>query len=144
MNINLVLSDFSISRTKGQITEAIHAIRVLFSKKINEVMKELFIRLFRLVIKCFVMCPPFLFTQTTESHKKKGHIELFFNCSSEWIFSGVGYHIVMVKEPHCDVEEISKLIYYYVPSATLEKNVRNELSFILPKEYTHRYGLSEC
>ncbi|XP_024416312.2 phospholipid-transporting ATPase ABCA3-like [Desmodus rotundus] len=52
---------------------------------------------------------------------------------------GVGYHIVMVKEPHCNVEEISKLIYYHTPSATLEKNVRNELSFILPKEYTHSF-----
>ncbi|KAF5914236.1 hypothetical protein HPG69_005086 [Diceros bicornis minor] len=52
---------------------------------------------------------------------------------------GVGYHIVMVKEPHCDVEEISKLINYYIPTATLEKNFRNELSFILPKEYTHRF-----
>nr|XP_031543384.1 ATP-binding cassette sub-family A member 3-like [Vicugna pacos] len=54
---------------------------------------------------------------------------------------GVGYHIIMVKEPHCDIEEISKLIYYHIPTATLEKNVRNELSFILPKEYTHRFGV---
>ncbi|XP_054570377.1 phospholipid-transporting ATPase ABCA3-like [Eptesicus fuscus] len=52
---------------------------------------------------------------------------------------GVGYHIVIVKEPHCNVEEISKLIYYHIPSATLEKNVMNELSFILPKDYTHRF-----
>nr|KAF6439597.1 ATP binding cassette subfamily A member 3 [Rousettus aegyptiacus] len=52
---------------------------------------------------------------------------------------GVGYHIVMVKEPHCNVEEISKLIYYHIPSATLEKNSKNELSFILPREYTHSF-----
>ncbi|XP_070269929.1 phospholipid-transporting ATPase ABCA3-like [Myotis yumanensis] len=52
---------------------------------------------------------------------------------------GVGYHIVIVKAPHCNVEEISKLIYYHIPSAALEKNVMNELSFLLPKEYTHRF-----
>ncbi|XP_013360360.1 PREDICTED: ATP-binding cassette sub-family A member 3-like isoform X2 [Chinchilla lanigera] len=52
---------------------------------------------------------------------------------------GVGYHIVMVKAPHCDVEEISKLIHHYAPNATLESNVGTELSFILPKEYTDRF-----
>ncbi|XP_059547910.1 phospholipid-transporting ATPase ABCA3-like [Myotis daubentonii] len=52
---------------------------------------------------------------------------------------GVGYHIVIVKAPHCNVEEISKLICYHIPSAALEKNVMNELSFLLPKEYTHRF-----
>ncbi|XP_004691780.1 PREDICTED: ATP-binding cassette sub-family A member 3-like [Condylura cristata] len=52
---------------------------------------------------------------------------------------GVGYHMVMVKEPHCNVEEISYLINNHVPTATLEKNNVNELSFILPKEYTHSF-----
>uniref|UniRef100_E9PWH4 ATP-binding cassette, sub-family A member 15 n=1 Tax=Mus musculus TaxID=10090 RepID=E9PWH4_MOUSE len=52
---------------------------------------------------------------------------------------GVGSHLVMVKEPYCDIAEISKLIHSYVPTATLETNVGNELSFILPKEYTHRF-----
>uniref|UniRef100_G1L1U2 ATP-binding cassette sub-family A member 3 n=1 Tax=Ailuropoda melanoleuca TaxID=9646 RepID=G1L1U2_AILME len=50
---------------------------------------------------------------------------------------GVGYHIVMVKEAHCNVEEISKLLQDHIPTATLEKNVNNEVSFVLPKEYTH-------
>ncbi|XP_057605512.1 phospholipid-transporting ATPase ABCA3-like [Hippopotamus amphibius kiboko] len=52
---------------------------------------------------------------------------------------GVGYHIVMVKEPHCDVKGISQLIHHHVPEARLENNVAAELSFILPKEYTHRF-----
>uniref|UniRef100_A0A452TYF9 ATP-binding cassette sub-family A member 3-like n=1 Tax=Ursus maritimus TaxID=29073 RepID=A0A452TYF9_URSMA len=52
---------------------------------------------------------------------------------------GVGYHIVMVKEAHCNVEEISKLLQYHIPTATLEKNVNNEVSFVLPKEYTHSF-----
>ncbi|KAM9583970.1 phospholipid-transporting ATPase ABCA3-like [Trichechus inunguis] len=52
---------------------------------------------------------------------------------------GVGYHIVMVKEPHCDVEQISQLLHHHIPTATLENDVGSELSFILPKEYTHRF-----
>ncbi|XP_054524973.1 phospholipid-transporting ATPase ABCA3-like isoform X1 [Pan troglodytes] len=52
---------------------------------------------------------------------------------------GVGYHIVMVKTPDCNVEEISKLIHYYIPTATLENNVGTELSFILPKMYVHSF-----
>ncbi|XP_035578111.1 LOW QUALITY PROTEIN: ATP-binding cassette sub-family A member 3-like [Zalophus californianus] len=52
---------------------------------------------------------------------------------------GVGYHIVMVKEAHCNVEEICKLLQYHIPTATLEKNVNDEVSFILPKEYTHSF-----
>ncbi|XP_012500397.1 PREDICTED: ATP-binding cassette sub-family A member 3-like [Propithecus coquereli] len=52
---------------------------------------------------------------------------------------GVGYRIVLVKEPHCDVEEISRLIHYYTPTATLENNVGTELSFIVPKEYIYRF-----
>uniref|UniRef100_A0A8C2RYQ1 ABC transporter domain-containing protein n=1 Tax=Capra hircus TaxID=9925 RepID=A0A8C2RYQ1_CAPHI len=56
---------------------------------------------------------------------------------------GVGYHLIIVKDPHCDVKEISKLIKYHVPEAKLENNVAAELSFILPKEYTNRYGSRE-
>ncbi|XP_053220123.1 phospholipid-transporting ATPase ABCA3 [Podarcis raffonei] len=52
---------------------------------------------------------------------------------------GAGYHMVMVKEPCCNLGEISRLIYHYVPNATLESNAGAELSFILPKESTHRF-----
>ncbi|XP_029433384.1 ATP-binding cassette sub-family A member 3 [Rhinatrema bivittatum] len=52
---------------------------------------------------------------------------------------GAGYHMVMVKEPYCNVGEISQLICCYVPNATLESNAGAELSFILPKENTHRF-----
>ncbi|XP_040853636.1 phospholipid-transporting ATPase ABCA3-like [Ochotona curzoniae] len=52
---------------------------------------------------------------------------------------GVGYHIVMVKTPHCDVEEVAKLIHNYVPVATMKSNVGTELSFILPQDYIHRF-----
>uniref|UniRef100_A0A8C2MJ39 ATP-binding cassette, sub-family A member 14 n=2 Tax=Cricetulus griseus TaxID=10029 RepID=A0A8C2MJ39_CRIGR len=53
---------------------------------------------------------------------------------------GVGYHLVMVKTPECDVEKISQLIRDHIPTAEMEMNVAAELSFILPKEYTHRFA----
>ncbi|KAJ6625434.1 hypothetical protein lerEdw1_014788, partial [Lerista edwardsae] len=47
--------------------------------------------------------------------------------------------MVMVKEPYCNLGEISRLIYHYVPKASLESNAGAELSFILPKESTRRF-----
>nr|XP_012645578.1 ATP-binding cassette sub-family A member 3-like isoform X3 [Microcebus murinus]XP_012645580.1 ATP-binding cassette sub-family A member 3-like isoform X3 [Microcebus murinus]XP_020137274.1 ATP-binding cassette sub-family A member 3-like isoform X3 [Microcebus murinus]XP_020137277.1 ATP-binding cassette sub-family A member 3-like isoform X3 [Microcebus murinus] len=52
---------------------------------------------------------------------------------------GAGYHIVMKREPHCDIEEISAIIHSHVPDATLENDIGAELSYILPKEYTQRF-----
>uniref|UniRef100_A0A452TZU1 ATP-binding cassette sub-family A member 3-like n=1 Tax=Ursus maritimus TaxID=29073 RepID=A0A452TZU1_URSMA len=52
---------------------------------------------------------------------------------------GVGYHIIMVKERHCNVEGITQVVDQHIPEARLESNVAAELSFILPKEYTHRF-----
>uniref|UniRef100_A0A3Q1M450 ATP binding cassette subfamily A member 14 n=1 Tax=Bos taurus TaxID=9913 RepID=A0A3Q1M450_BOVIN len=52
---------------------------------------------------------------------------------------GVGYHLIIVKDHHCDVKEISELIKYHIPEARLENNVAAELSFVLPKEYTDRF-----
>lgn len=54
--------------------------------------------------------------------------------------AGAGYHMTLVKEPHCDPEAISRLVRHHVPSATLESRAGAELSFILPKESTHRYA----
>lgn len=51
---------------------------------------------------------------------------------------GAGYHMTLVKEPHCNPEAISRLVQHHVPSATLESRAGAELSFILPKESTHR------
>lgn len=44
----------------------------------------------------------------------------------------------MEKESHCDVEKISEIIHSHIPDATVENFTGAELSFILPKEYTHR------
>lgn len=53
---------------------------------------------------------------------------------------GAGYHMTLVKEPHCNPEAISRLVHQHVPNATLESSAGAELSFILPKESTHRYA----
>uniref|UniRef100_A0A8C0MPP4 ABC transporter domain-containing protein n=1 Tax=Canis lupus familiaris TaxID=9615 RepID=A0A8C0MPP4_CANLF len=45
---------------------------------------------------------------------------------------GVGYHIIIVKEPHCDVEQITRLVEQHVPDARLETNVAIN-GFGLPK-----------
>lgn len=47
--------------------------------------------------------------------------------------------MTLVKEPHCNPESISRLIYHHIPNASLESSAGAELSFILPKESTHRY-----
>ncbi|MBZ3879600.1 ATP-binding cassette sub-family A member 3 [Sciurus carolinensis] len=52
---------------------------------------------------------------------------------------GAGYHMTLVREPHCNPEGISQLVQHHVPNATLESSVGAELSFILPKESTHRF-----
>lgn len=52
---------------------------------------------------------------------------------------GAGYHMTLVKEAHCDPEAITRLVWQHVPSATLESSAGAELSFILPKESTHRF-----
>lgn len=46
--------------------------------------------------------------------------------------------MTLVKEAQCDPEAITRLVWQHVPSATLESSAGAELSFILPKESTHR------
>ncbi|XP_014391344.1 PREDICTED: ATP-binding cassette sub-family A member 3, partial [Myotis brandtii] len=52
---------------------------------------------------------------------------------------GATYRIVMEIDPQCDVEKLSALIRSHIPQATLEECTGAELSFILPKEYIHRF-----
>ncbi|XP_072455492.1 phospholipid-transporting ATPase ABCA3 [Notamacropus eugenii] len=52
---------------------------------------------------------------------------------------GAGYHMIIVKELHCNTSDISRLVYHHIPNAILESNVGAELSFILPKESAHRF-----
>ncbi|XP_007499576.1 phospholipid-transporting ATPase ABCA3-like isoform X4 [Monodelphis domestica] len=52
---------------------------------------------------------------------------------------GAGYHMVIVKKPNCNPEEISELISQHIPNAILESNVGAELAFILPKESSNSF-----
>jgi len=50
------------------------------------------------------------------------------------VITGAGYHMVIVKEPDCDVELVTKLVNSHVPGARMESNVSAELSYVLPHE----------
>ncbi|XP_072454014.1 phospholipid-transporting ATPase ABCA3-like isoform X2 [Notamacropus eugenii] len=53
---------------------------------------------------------------------------------------GAGYHMIIVKDSHCNIEKIFHIVHQVVPNATLESNSDTELSFILPKETTNMVG----
>ena len=48
-------------------------------------------------------------------------------------FIGAGYHMIIVKEPACDVEALTQLVQSHVAAAQLESNISAELSYILPQ-----------
>uniref|UniRef100_A0A8C3WQU9 ABC transporter domain-containing protein n=1 Tax=Catagonus wagneri TaxID=51154 RepID=A0A8C3WQU9_9CETA len=52
---------------------------------------------------------------------------------------GAGYYMTLVKKPHCNTEQISRLVYHHIPSATVQSSTGEETTFILPKESTHRF-----
>jgi ATP-binding cassette subfamily A (ABC1) protein 3 len=53
--------------------------------------------------------------------------------------AGAGYHMVIVKEPHCEVATVTALVHSYVPQAVMETNIGAELSYILPTETDNRF-----
>lgn len=52
---------------------------------------------------------------------------------------GVGYHMTIVKQPSCDVNQLTNIIKSYVPEAAMESNVSAELSFILPQKDSDKF-----
>ncbi|XP_048758710.2 phospholipid-transporting ATPase ABCA3-like isoform X2 [Ostrea edulis] len=52
---------------------------------------------------------------------------------------GAGYHMVIVKEPHCDVDQVTTTVKKYVRNAEEESNIGAELSFRLPYESTGNF-----
>ncbi|KAI4551334.1 hypothetical protein MJT46_017586 [Ovis ammon polii x Ovis aries] len=52
---------------------------------------------------------------------------------------GAGYYITLVRKPRCDTEKISLLVYQHIPNAVFQSSIGEELTFILPKESTHRF-----
>ncbi|XP_032123979.1 ATP-binding cassette sub-family A member 17-like [Sapajus apella] len=52
---------------------------------------------------------------------------------------GAGYYMTLLKKPHCDAENISRLIYHHIPNAVLASSIGEELTFILPKDSVQRF-----
>ncbi|XP_066292809.1 phospholipid-transporting ATPase ABCA3-like isoform X1 [Branchiostoma lanceolatum] len=52
---------------------------------------------------------------------------------------GVGYHMVIVKQPSCHVSAVSKVVKAHIPHAKMESNVGAELSYILPTESSAKF-----
>ena len=47
--------------------------------------------------------------------------------------------MTIVKEPSCDVSNITELITSYIPSAKIDSNVSAELSYVLPHESSKQF-----
>ncbi|XP_048408491.1 phospholipid-transporting ATPase ABCA3 isoform X2 [Stegostoma tigrinum] len=64
-------------------------------------------------------------------------------CSGSSLFLknkyGAGYHMVIVKQPHCKVADITTLVKSLIPKADMQTNAGAELSYILPNESTDRF-----
>ncbi|KAM5131749.1 LOW QUALITY PROTEIN: ATP-binding cassette sub-family A member 17-like [Callospermophilus lateralis] len=52
---------------------------------------------------------------------------------------GAGYYMTLLRNPYCDTEKLSYLIYHHIPNAVLESSAGEELIFILPKDSIHRF-----
>lgn len=52
---------------------------------------------------------------------------------------GAGYHLICVKSENTNSEAIAALIHKHIPDATIEHDIRTELSFMLPENQTHLY-----
>ena len=55
------------------------------------------------------------------------------------LWTGVGYHLYIVKNSSCVVENILEVMKTHVPEVQLESNVGAELSFVLPKEQSAKF-----
>ena len=86
----------------------------------------------------------FVFSLHTRSFVKQFFFTLLRTPSgSPEIFSifatGVGYHMVIVKDTVCDVDKISEIVTKYVPEAQLESNISAELSYVLPSSSSQSF-----
>ncbi|XP_035208285.1 ATP-binding cassette sub-family A member 3-like isoform X2 [Stegodyphus dumicola] len=52
---------------------------------------------------------------------------------------GAGYHLVMIKEPSCEVSVITDLILSHVPNAEMSSNIGSELKYVLPHESSYLF-----
>ncbi|XP_046356650.2 phospholipid-transporting ATPase ABCA3-like isoform X3 [Haliotis rufescens] len=53
---------------------------------------------------------------------------------------GAGYHLVMVKEPTCQVPSVTAVVQRYVPTAVMESEINAELSYLLPDDQSVNFA----
>uniref|UniRef100_A0A240PML2 ABC transporter domain-containing protein n=1 Tax=Anopheles atroparvus TaxID=41427 RepID=A0A240PML2_ANOAO len=49
---------------------------------------------------------------------------------------GVGYRLICVKQPNCDVELVTEVLRRHIPPIQVESNVGSELSYLLQEEHS--------
>jgi len=52
---------------------------------------------------------------------------------------GGGYHLIIVKDTHCSVEAITRILRKSIPDAEIDQNVGAELSYSLPDTKSHLF-----
>ncbi|XP_046544470.1 phospholipid-transporting ATPase ABCA3-like [Haliotis rubra] len=53
---------------------------------------------------------------------------------------GAGYHLVMVKEPNCQVASVTAVVQQHVPTAVMESEINAELSYLLPDDQSESFA----
>ncbi|XP_046544464.1 phospholipid-transporting ATPase ABCA3-like [Haliotis rubra] len=53
---------------------------------------------------------------------------------------GAGYHLVMVKEPTCQVASVTAVVQQHVPTAVMESEINAELSYLLPDDQSANFA----
>ncbi|XP_046356672.2 phospholipid-transporting ATPase ABCA3-like [Haliotis rufescens] len=53
---------------------------------------------------------------------------------------GAGYHLVVVKEPTCQVASVTAVVQQYVPTAVMESEINAELSYLLPDDQSANFA----
>ncbi|XP_055881820.1 phospholipid-transporting ATPase ABCA3-like [Biomphalaria glabrata] len=54
---------------------------------------------------------------------------------------GAGYHLVIVKHPHCNVENLTSFIKGVINTAELESVINSEVSYILPDNESSKFAV---
>ncbi|CAL8072882.1 unnamed protein product [Orchesella dallaii] len=54
---------------------------------------------------------------------------------------GGGYHLIIVKQPHCQVDRITQVLQKSIPEVEIEQNIGAELSYSLPDEKSYVFPI---
>ncbi|KAK3796087.1 hypothetical protein RRG08_044081 [Elysia crispata] len=52
---------------------------------------------------------------------------------------GAGYHLIAVKGPDCNVDSLTTVVQFHIPTAELESVINTEVSYILPNSESARF-----